>query len=158
MSTRSRIGIRNDNGSITSIYCHWNGDLLWNGRTLFQSYQQEEKVRELIALGDLSQLKTHVSPLDKPETHSYETPHKDVTIAYQRDRGETGCKAFTDKNEKSYLKTANETDADYVYLYQKGTWYYNYGKGSFIELTQLQINIEKEAENQRILERELRNL
>jgi len=56
MATRSTIAIRNADNTVTAIYCHWDGYLSYNGKILFENYNTEEKVRELIALGDLSVL------------------------------------------------------------------------------------------------------
>ena len=52
MSTRSHIGIRNEDGSLDVIYCHWDGYPSYNGAVLFHHYQEPEKIRELIGLGD----------------------------------------------------------------------------------------------------------
>lgn len=52
MSTRSHIGIRNEDGSLDVIYCHWDGYPSYNGAVLFHHYQEQEKIRELIALED----------------------------------------------------------------------------------------------------------
>lgn len=56
MSTRSRIGIKNDNGTITSIYCHSDGYLGGVGAILADCYSTDERVKELLALGDLSEI------------------------------------------------------------------------------------------------------
>ena len=56
MATRSRIGILNDDGTVDSIYCHWDGYLSHNGKILFEHYTDPAVVQELIALGDISSL------------------------------------------------------------------------------------------------------
>lgn len=50
MSTRSRIGILNADGSIDSIYCHCDGYLSYNGDILMHHYDTEDKVRALLKL------------------------------------------------------------------------------------------------------------
>ena len=72
MSTRSRIAIENQDETVTSIYCHFDGYISGNGETLQTNYSNREKVEQLIALGDISSLKSDI----------------DETIAYHRDRGE----------------------------------------------------------------------
>ena len=72
MSTRSRIAIENQDGTVTSIYCHFDGYLSHNGEILQNHFQDREKVEQLIALGDISSLESDI----------------DETIAYHRDRGE----------------------------------------------------------------------
>ena len=54
MATRSMIGIENSDGTIEAIYCHCDGAPEDKGPVLTAFYDSEKKVRELIALGDLS--------------------------------------------------------------------------------------------------------
>ena len=56
MSTRSRIAIENQNGSVTSIYCHFDGYISGVVKTLEKHYTDRSVVEELIDLGDLSAL------------------------------------------------------------------------------------------------------
>ena len=56
MSTRSNIGILNEDGTVNYIYCHFDGYLEHNGDILNEHYTTESKVRMLIGLGDLSML------------------------------------------------------------------------------------------------------
>ena len=87
MSTRSRIAIEDQDGTVRSIYCHWDGYPEYNGVVLKENYQTQEKVEQLIALGSISSLKPLVAP---PEgaTHTFDNPLNVVTVAYHRDRGE----------------------------------------------------------------------
>jgi hypothetical protein len=57
MATRSRIAIETQDG-IISIYCHWDGHIETNGKILFENYDRE-KTEQLIALGNISSLKTN---------------------------------------------------------------------------------------------------
>jgi len=72
MSTRSRIAIEKQDGTVESIYCHFDGYLSNNGEILQNHYSTKEKMEKLIELGDISSLG------DTPEE----------TVAYHRDRGE----------------------------------------------------------------------
>jgi len=72
MSTRSRIAIEKQDGTVESIYCHFDGYLSHNGETLQNHYSTREKMEKLIELGDISSLEN--------------TPEE--TVAYHRDRGE----------------------------------------------------------------------
>ena len=56
MSTRSHIGVLNDDNSVDYIYVHFDGYPEHNGRILVENYNSEEKAKELIDLGDLSSL------------------------------------------------------------------------------------------------------
>ena len=54
MSTRARIGIELKNGSILSVYHHYDGYESWLGRILKTHYNTRQKVAELIDGGDMS--------------------------------------------------------------------------------------------------------
>jgi len=56
MATRSFIGILNKDDSVDYIYCHWDGYPEHNGVLLNDFYNNEDTVRDLISLGDLSVL------------------------------------------------------------------------------------------------------
>lgn len=71
MATRSRIAIEKENGTVESIYCHWDGAPEDNGIKLLENWDYE-MAQELIELGDISELGTN----------------PDDTIAYHRDKGE----------------------------------------------------------------------
>ena len=81
MATRSRIAIETEDGSVQSIYCHFDGYPSHNGEILLNHYDYE-KTLQLIELGD-------ISFLDKS---------LDETIAYARDRGEDAA------NTKAQIK------------------------------------------------------
>ena len=71
MSTRSRIAIETESGTVKSIYCHFDGYVSGVGETLYNHYDKEE-LEELIELGDISSLGESI----------------ENTVAYHRDRGE----------------------------------------------------------------------
>ncbi len=54
MGTRARIGLEHTDGSITSVYHHWDGYSSWLGVKLNELYNTPEKVSDLIAGGDMS--------------------------------------------------------------------------------------------------------
>ena len=58
MGTRSRIGIEMPDHSVVSVYCHWDGYVEGNGKTLVQHYLNREDVQELIDGGSMSTLRT----------------------------------------------------------------------------------------------------
>jgi hypothetical protein len=47
MSTRSRIAIENQNGSVTSIYCHFDGYISGVGKTLKECYTRSIRSRRI---------------------------------------------------------------------------------------------------------------
>lgn len=112
MSTRSNIGILNEDGTVNYIYCHFDGYPEHNGNILNECYNTEEKVRELIALGDLSSLGKEIG-----EKQNFDNPrNRNWCLAYGRDRGESGTEADT----CSYADYSREYFEDYIYLFTPG--------------------------------------
>jgi len=138
MATRSRIGIVNEDGTVSSIYCHWDGYPSNNGRILVDHYTDREKVKKLVELGSISFLKENVSPYDPHksiendkvrdildrynpiEKHSFQNPQPGVTVAYHRDRGEEYIKPRINSSLEEYLDDDNE---EYGYVFTlEGEW------------------------------------
>lgn len=105
MSTRSVIGILHKDGTIDAHYCHSDGYWSWNGRILFESYQDRAKIQKLIDLGAQSVLQPELgekhdfdwrSKMQKRADESYEDffarqdadPRAQMSRFYGRDRGE----------------------------------------------------------------------
>ncbi len=124
MSTSSRIAVVNEDGTVNSIYCHWDGYPSYTGNRLLSAYNTLEKATALISLGSLSLVELLLSP--PPNTsHSFESPQPFVTIAYHRDRGEDLCVAKYE-NTEAWNKAQQE---DYNYIFINGKWYFcTYGK------------------------------
>ena len=105
MSTRSAIAIQETkNGPVRHIYCHYDGYPEHNGKILNEHYRDLAKVKELLALGDMSSLD--------------ETIEK--STFYCRDR-----KEHLNINEPLTLKEfADEDTYDYRYLFREheGEW------------------------------------
>lgn len=133
MSTRSRIGIQDADGTIRSIYCHFDGYLEGVGAELAESYTDPAKVEALVALGNLSSLYGEVAP-PKGVQHSFGNPAGGVTVAYARDRGEQ-LSIATHADEASYLAYAKKSWGEYVYLFKDGQWFvattYSSSDGTF---------------------------
>lgn len=140
MATRSRIGIVNEDGTVSSIYCHWDGYPDHNGKLLTTHYTDREKVKALIELGSISSLGEHVEPpsvVDESDTdgkkgermlkrfgvigkHSFDNPLPGVTVAYHRDRGEEYTKPRINKSLDDYFLADNE---EYGYVFTlDGKW------------------------------------
>jgi len=124
MGTRSTIAIQNEDGTVTGIYCHWDGYLSNNGRILQENYTTEDAVRELIVLGDLSSLGETVG--DKVDFDDYES-HKGQCVAYGRDRGEKDVEAATHRSWTELLEAFGQ---QYDYLFVPGAgWTVRYFAG-----------------------------
>jgi hypothetical protein len=116
MATRSRIAIENQDETVTSIYCHWDGHVETNGIILFENYHLL-KTEQLIALGDISSLgKT-----------------TEDTVAYARDRGED-LNQTTFDNVPTLFEAGFNSGVEYVYCFTKdGRWLVSDG-GPVIDL------------------------
>ena len=127
MATRSRIGIADPQGNITSIYCHFDGYPSHVGRLLQTTYNTEGDAREIVSLGDLSCLDERLHP-DADSPHSFQDRVPGITLAYGRDRGEenTAPVTHTDDNWPS-------CGAEYHYLWMRGLgWHYReYGTSAW---------------------------
>lgn len=128
MSTRSRIGMLNGDGTITSIYVHFDGYPNYMGPKLTGNYNTEEKLKKLLALGDLSSLEPNLTPPEGVK-HTFMDPHPETTVSYYRDRGEPWkeTRPITYRNKAQY---AREDSVSYKYLFNPKTnkWYYTHGQ------------------------------
>jgi hypothetical protein len=114
MGTRSTIAIQNADGSVTGIYCHWDGYLSHNGKILQDHYADEAKVRELIALGDISSLGEEIG-----EAHDFDAAPRGECNAYGRDRGERDVGARTEHNWRQF-RAEHGQEYDYLFVPGKG--------------------------------------
>lgn len=62
MSTHASIAKLEKDGTVTSIYCHFDGDINTVGRILFDNYKKEEEVDKLLSMGDASSLGASIDP------------------------------------------------------------------------------------------------
>ena len=126
MGTRSFIIVANPKGDFTGSYCHWDGYPSHNGKLLLEHYNSKGKARELVRLGSLSSLGERAAPIN-PEAHSFNSKEEGTTVAYHRDRGEAwdGVKPVTFDTLSELVKYADESWAEYVYLFWNGHWSYN---------------------------------
>ncbi len=112
MSTRSRIGLELSNGSILSVYHHWDGYPEWLGRILNTHYNTKEKVAELIDGGDMSSCWTDL-PFDSDGKSSEYGPN------YYSQRGED-CPPRLDADLCEYLLPDNSEE--FAYVFRNGEW------------------------------------
>ena len=60
MGTRSTIALEFADGTVSQVYCHWDGYLDNNGVILQENYTNPFTVRDLLDLGDFSSLRETV--------------------------------------------------------------------------------------------------
>lgn len=124
MATRSRIGYVSESGKIVSAYCHWDGYPSHNGKILLEHFNEMEKVKALVAGGDMSIL---APSIEKPNGHTFDSPVDGHVVYYGRDRGETDVGSREDADESEFLNNGEE----YNYLFNKGKWFVA-GHGSLL--------------------------
>ena len=113
MSTRSYIGVRNTDGTVDYIYCHFDGYPEHNGEILAKHYTNTNKINELLKLGDLSVLGEDIG-----EQQSFDKRIRGCCLAYGRDRGETN----TEMKNGDFNELINDMMMDYVYVWDGDYW------------------------------------
>ena len=109
MSTRGRIGVQLTDGSILSVYCHYDNYPSFNGVKLQEHFNSSDAAAELIDGGDISCLWTNAGWNNEvlPE----------VGPLYYSSRGEVTEPRY-DMSLKTYLANGEE----YAYLFANGKW------------------------------------
>jgi hypothetical protein len=108
MATRSTIAVQHTDGTISQIYCHWDGYLEHHGKILLTHYSTLEQVENLVQYGDMSVL--HV-------TANWST-------YYHRDREEDWeqVKPILFNSLSEYRNQLNQEEFNYIF--KNGRWYY----------------------------------
>lgn len=121
MSTRCYIGkLDEKSNDVKFIYCHFDGYPEYVGYMLDTYYKDQDKVEDLLNLGDISCLKENLQPNGD---HSYENPEENVTIAYCRDRGEGWNDVAPKHTQLANYEKKRDIMIEYRYLYKDGNWY-----------------------------------
>lgn len=150
MATRARIGILNQDGTVTASYQHWDGYPGGLGYNLCDHWTDANKVREAISLGNASKWGIIIGT--KVDFDDRNDPLHDVqNVYYDRDRGEKDQGPTTYADEAEYLAEGFNSGEEYIYLLkstgkknylgkEEGEWFYSaYGK-PFKELEEDAIN------------------
>ena len=112
MATRARIGIQNDDGTIRSVYHHWDGYPDWLGRALREHFNTVDKVNTLIDGGDMSSCYTNLG--FNNETRETTGP------LYYSERGEN-VPAKVNTNFDNYMQYNNASE-EFYYLFLNDEW------------------------------------
>ena len=100
MGSRSYIGYLRYDGNVQYVYCHSGADMDINGEILFQHYADVDKVRSLIAGGDMS---------------------------YIEDDGKTVC--YEGENDETHIMQLSEFQGyediciESMFLFKEGVWH-----------------------------------
>jgi hypothetical protein len=126
MSTRSTIAVEHADGTVSQVYCHYDGYVSHNGQILVDHYDTQKKAEQLVFLGEMSSLRPKCIP-DPTKTHSSINPQDDVTTYYSRDRGEPFVPPSVYPTVDNYKK--NLQGEEYDYLFTEGQWEVSNGRG-----------------------------
>lgn len=119
MATRSTIAVQHSNGTISQVYCHWDGYLSHHGPLLFHCYNSLELAEELVSFGNISVLSESAKPSN--DLHTFDKPLSGVTVYYGRDRGETDQEPVVYDNIDVFNETSHSEE--YNYLFKDGSWH-----------------------------------
>jgi hypothetical protein len=109
MGTRSTIALEFADGSVSQVYCHWDGYLSNNGAILAAHYMDPFKVRALVDLGGFSSLEETV---EATAGQAYTQRGEDLAVErYQ--------------NADEYFDTCSGEEYDYLLrnVDGKATWF-----------------------------------
>jgi len=115
MSTRSRIGIELADGSILSVYHHYDSYPEWLGRILNTHYNTKEKAAELIDGGDMSSCWTN----ERWSNDLLDRHKEEYGPQYYSQRGEDSPPRL-DSDLCEYLLPDNSEE--YAYVFRNGEW------------------------------------
>lgn len=122
MATRSIVAIENENGTVTGVYCHWDGYLKGVGQILLDHYDAAAKVRRLIAGGALSSLAPAIDPPDGVP-HSFAAPADGVCVFYHRDRGDGPRPEVMEQDTRGgWGERCRGMGAEFLYLFTSRGW------------------------------------
>ncbi len=123
MATRSAILMETKKGHFKGVYCHSDGYFSWNGRILYNHYQDKDKIKKLINLGDISSLDKEI---DIPEgvSHSFDFDKRapGITVFFTRDR-EGASKKDSMAIKGSLSDVLDRIDHAYAYIFINNEWY-----------------------------------
>ena len=123
MATRAIIAKLDDNG-VQAIYSHSDNYLEHTGKILDQHYQDEDKVDELLSLGDVSIVDENIGVKIDFNDYKLRAENKQC-LFYARDRGEGKRKdPAILEDDIALVEFADEScDAQFIYMYAFGAWY-----------------------------------
>jgi hypothetical protein len=120
MATRSTIARYVDDGiiGVESIYCHFDGYPDGVGRILAEHYTTEDKIDQLMELGDLSVLAEEVGT----EKQDFNQPTEGISLAYGRDRGENDVGSIVHSDHDEWIASRANQGCEYGYIWKNGVW------------------------------------
>jgi hypothetical protein len=105
------------------IYCHNKGYPEHAGKILYKNYNNEEKIKKLIELGDIVHLDKSI---DQPKEEDLsKNPIPGYTISYHRDYKEKWeeCSPIRFQDKKSLIEYIKlDSNTKYIYVFENNEW------------------------------------
>ena len=124
MSTRSRIAVKFQDGSIKSIYVHHDGYVSYMGKMLVEHHNNQEFAELLVSFGDASSICENSEPLTS--SHSFENRENGVSVYYGRDRQDNDADANIHESYDDYIKNEvlveESWDIEFFYYFDGDSW------------------------------------
>lgn len=112
MATRSTIGVRQADGKIKAVYCHWDGYPEGVGVGLVENYNSTTQAKSLIKLGGFSSLR---ETLAETKAEAYGTATDSARIF---------------DSVEDWIRNFNAGE-EYFYLWDGNSWIYSDGSTKF---------------------------
>jgi hypothetical protein len=112
MATRGSIAIQHQDGTVSSIYCHWDNYLSHTGKILFDHYNNMELVEELVSHGSISSISVRANPIG---THDAKYPEEGTTVYFGRDRGEENVSPELYSDIEDYVMRNDYQEYNYLW-------------------------------------------
>lgn len=135
MATRSTIALEYNDGTVKSIYCHYDGYLDGVGSTLLEHYTDPAKVDQLMQHGSMSTLGAEIGEQHDFDRHYRDPANKNWCLFYGRDRGENDVDANEFDDYDDYLN--NNPGEEFNYIMRDNVWYVDRHQGEFFPLAQV---------------------
>lgn len=105
MSTSARIAKREDDGTVRSVYCHYDGYPSYAGKLLRHYYTDPEIVDIVMNFGNFDALEQHVSDID-----------------FYITEGLVDELAMRHANTEDFLEYGSKSASEYLYLFDQNRW------------------------------------
>lgn len=127
MATNARIGLKISSSKMISIYLHWAGSPGSVGIKLLKYFNSEQKVKELITMGNASIIGNTIG--SKVNFDNFKVNENSQCLFYARDRGEINQEAETHEIGD------NRYNYEFSYMFKCGAWYVRINK-NYVLLTE----------------------
>lgn len=117
MATHATIAVNTEDGYL-NIYCHDDGHPEYLFNLLDTYYSTEKRALDLVNMGDASFIRKLIMP-PNGNRHSFDSPAKDTSVFYHRDRGEN----WFHNAPRLCMKNQVLARQNYAYIFEDGRWH-----------------------------------